>query len=102
MSPLERVTVTLPREIIEAMDRMTANRSRFILEAVQRELNRRRRETLSQSLRSPMSGSPEMLEEDFETWAGTVADKESTDLVDMNAGRSVHWVPGTGWVEDQK
>ena len=41
--PAERVTVTLPAEVVEDIDRQERNRSRFVLEAVRRELKRRQR-----------------------------------------------------------
>ena len=46
----ERVTITLPGDLVEGIDRLERNRSRFIAGAVQRELARRRREALLQSL----------------------------------------------------
>lgn len=42
MPTTERVTVTLPAEMIEHIDRFEKNRSRFIAKAVEHELARRR------------------------------------------------------------
>lgn len=49
----ERVTVTMPAELIAGIDRIEANRSRFIAEAVRHELQRRQRLELLRSLDSP-------------------------------------------------
>jgi metal-responsive CopG/Arc/MetJ family transcriptional regulator len=49
----ERVTVTLPADVLEGIDRLERNRSRFIAQAVDRELARRRREALHDSIKSP-------------------------------------------------
>ena len=46
MSTVDRVTVTLPTELVSQIDRIEKNRSRFMLLAVRRELRRRRREEL--------------------------------------------------------
>ncbi len=53
MASTERVTVTLPIELVERIDRYERNRSRFITEAVEHELVRRRRLELLRSLKSP-------------------------------------------------
>jgi metal-responsive CopG/Arc/MetJ family transcriptional regulator len=42
MATTERVTVTLPVELVENIDRYERNRSRFIAEAVEHEFGRRR------------------------------------------------------------
>jgi hypothetical protein len=47
MPTTERVTVTLPIDLLEGIDRFEHNRSRFIVQAVERELVRRRREGLA-------------------------------------------------------
>ena len=41
--PTERVTVTMPGELVAGIDRIEGNRSRFIAEAVRHELQRRHR-----------------------------------------------------------
>jgi metal-responsive CopG/Arc/MetJ family transcriptional regulator len=47
MPPNERITVTLPAEVVRDIDRLEKNRSKFVLEAVRHELKRRRREISS-------------------------------------------------------
>ena len=95
----ERVTVTLPAEVVEDIDRRERNRSRFILEAVRRELRRRQRQELNRSLQNPHPETSELADAGFEEWAARLPDEKASDLVDVHAGRSVRWVPGRGWVE---
>jgi hypothetical protein len=95
----ERVTVTLPTEVVEDIDRRERNRSRFVLDAVRRELKRRQREELRRSLENAHPETSALAEAGFADWAARLPDEESSDLVDARAGRSVHWVPGRGWIE---
>jgi len=53
----ERVTITLPREVVRDVDRLAGDRSRFIREAVRNELARR--QALPPSPAQPYSGSSE-------------------------------------------
>ena len=53
MARTERVTVTLPAEVVREVDRREQNRSRFVLEAIQHELERRRRDALRRSIETP-------------------------------------------------
>ena len=98
----ERVTVTLPAEVVRDIDRVEKNRSRFVLEAVRHELQRRRREQLKRSLRSPHPESEQLAEQGFEDWAGSLPAEDAADLVDLKAGTPVRWVPGEGWMEARK
>lgn len=43
MANVQRVTVTLPDDLLKEIDRRESNRSKFVAEAVHRELERRRR-----------------------------------------------------------
>ena len=95
----ERVTVTLPGELVEEIDRRERNRSRFVLDAVRRELKRRRREELKRSLRNPHTESSVLADAGLEEWASRLPEEATTDLVDPRAGRAVRWVPGRGWLE---
>jgi post-segregation antitoxin (ccd killing protein) len=99
MATTERVTVTLPIDLVERIDRLERNRSRFITEAVEHELVRRRREGLLRSLASPHPEAAELAETGLADWGASLpADDES--LVDESAGRPVRWVEGQGWVEE--
>ncbi len=95
----ERVTVTLPVELVEDIDRREHNRSRFVLEAVRRELKRRRREELNRSLQKPHPETSELADAGFEEWGSRLPEEKASDLVDVRAGRSVRWMPGRGWIE---
>ena len=99
MATTERVTVTLPVDLVAGIDRFERNRSRFITEAVEHELNSRRRDGLLRSLKSPHPEAAESAEAGFAAWAsGLPAGDES--LVDVSAGKPVRWVEGQGWTED--
>ena len=60
MASTERVTVTLPAELVKEIDHFERNRSRFIAEAVERELVRRRRAGLLRSLEHPHPEAAEL------------------------------------------
>jgi hypothetical protein len=92
----ERVTVTLPKEIIRDIDRQERNRSRFVLQAVERELERRRKEELRRSLRAPHKDGNGIAEAGFTEWADGLPEGDE-DLVDIRSGVSVIWIPGKGW-----
>lgn len=99
MVTTERVTVTLPADLVRDIDRLERNRSRFILEAVRRELQRRRREELERSLRHPHPDSAHLAEAGFDEWAQSLPAEDALGLVDASAGTPVRWIPEEGWVE---
>ena len=96
---VERVTVSLPDDLLRDIDRQEKNRSKFVAEAVRRELERRRRIELERSLANPHPDSVELAEQGFEDWTTLLPDEDAGGLVDMTAGREVRWVPGEGWEE---
>lgn len=100
MASLERVTITLPDNLVRDIDRLENNRSRFVAEAVRRELDRRRREELHRSLRNPHPESIELAEQGFDDWARSLPEEDAESLVDMSAVKPVRWIPGEGWVEE--
>jgi Arc/MetJ-type ribon-helix-helix transcriptional regulator len=93
--PTERVTVTMPKEIVEEIDAMTKNRSRFIVDAVRHELERQRREELLVSLRNPHEESLQVADLGMDDWSAGLPD--DADLVDPTSGRAVRWRAGEGW-----
>ncbi len=99
MATNERVTVTLPAQLVEDIEHFERNRSRFILEAVERELARRRRDELLRSLRSPHPEASELADMGLVEWAASMSTGDEA-LVDMSAGKSVRWVEGQGWEEE--
>ena len=97
MATSDRVTVTLPTEVVQEIDRRERNRSRFVLGAVRRELLRRRREELRRSLRTPHPDSVRLAESGIGEWARGLPREKTEDLVDLEKGTAVRWVPGRGW-----
>lgn len=98
MPTTERVTVTLPAELVQSIDRLEKNRSRFIAEAVEHELDRRRREGLRRSLEHPHPEAAELADAGLDEWAASLP--EDDGLVDMATGKPVRWVEGEGWIEE--
>jgi hypothetical protein len=92
----ERVTVTLPADLVRDIDRLEKNRSKFIQEAARRELERRRRDELARSLRSPHPDATELTEAGFEDWASSLPEEDAAGLVDLQAGTEVRALRGRG------
>lgn len=102
MAGVERVTVTLPNDLVRDIDRREKNRSKFVAEAVRHELDRRRRAELCRSLHNPHSESTELAEQGLEEWTRGLPEEDTDALVDPGAGRPVRWVSGEGWVEGRE
>jgi len=100
--PTERVTVTLPSELLRKIDRMEKNRSAFILEAARRELERRRRAELRRSVRSPHPETEELAQAGFDDWARGLPNEDIDELVNVRTGTGVKWIPGRGWIKASK
>ena len=99
MSVVDRITVTLPKDLVRDIDRKEKNRSKFVGEAVRNELDRRRREELRRSLDNPHPESAELAEEGLAEWQRGLPDEDTEGLVDCRVGKPVRWVSGEGWVE---
>jgi len=97
-SPYERVTVTMPAELVAGVDRYESNRSRFITEAVRHELKRRRHLELLRSLDEPHPDSLATAALGLEAW-GEALPTEDSDLLDPTAGRPLRWSANQGWQE---
>ena len=100
MAGAERVTVTLPADLVQQIDRVERNRSRFIAEAVEQELRRRRREALLRSISDPHPETTELADASLGDWTSDLLAEEN--LVDGAAGTAVRWVEGTGWVRERQ
>lgn len=98
--PSDRVTVTLPPDLLRDMDRRAPNRSKFIQEAVHHELLRLRREELERSLSAPHPESERVAEMGVAEWASRLPDDDAAELLDLEHGSEVRWTPGEGWTED--
>lgn len=99
MATTERVTVTLPLDLVRDIDRVEANRSKFVAEAVRHELARRRREGLRRSLAAPHSETADFADEGMTEWAKSLPAEDAEGLVDVSKGKPVRWTPGEGWIE---
>lgn len=95
MANTERVTITLPKDLLEEVDRLGGNRSRFIAQAVQQALYERERAAFRLSLENPHPESEAMAELGFAEWASQ--DFDDHDLVDMSLATPVRWTPDVGW-----
>jgi len=95
----ERITVTLPGELLYEMDRIDSNRSRFVREAIRQNLDYRRQQALAESLAEPHADLRELESLGFVDWAGEGVEE---DLVDPHAGTPVRWEEGRGWVEGEE
>ena len=92
----ERVTITLPADLLQEVDQLERNRSRFIAEAVQHEVARRRRAALMESVGSPHPETTQLIDTGLADW--DLPDDES--LVDPSGGTAVRWVEGQGWIKE--
>src|SRR5712692_8380559 len=99
MAIVERVTVTLPNDLVRDIDRREKNRSKFVAEAVRNELDRRRRAELRRSLQNPHPESSVLAEQGLEEWARSLPEEDTATLVDSSRGTPVCWIAGEGWVE---
>ncbi len=99
MPTTERVTVTLPAELVQSIDRFDRNRSHFIGEALRHEIHWRCHEELLRSLEAPHSESLEHAELGLAQWSEKLLSHEEDQVVNEAEGKAVRWVEGTGWVE---
>jgi Arc/MetJ-type ribon-helix-helix transcriptional regulator len=98
----ERVTVTLPNDLVRDIDLRERNRSKFVAEAVRHELDRRRRTELRRSLRNPHPETAELAEQGLAEWARGLPEEDTEALVDWSVGKPVRWAPGEGWIEGRE
>ena len=101
MASVERVTVTLPDELVREIDRREKNRSKFVADAVRRELDHRRRLELRRSLQNPHPESLELAEQGLDEWSQELPEEDAQSLIDTRTLKPIRWVPGQGWVEDR-
>jgi Arc/MetJ-type ribon-helix-helix transcriptional regulator len=99
MPDIERVTVTLPNDLLRDIDRREKNRSKFVAEAVRNELDRRRRAELLRSLWNPHPESVALADQGLEEWAAGLPEEDTEQLVNASAGTPVRWVAAEGWIE---
>jgi len=95
---MERVTVTLPADLVEKIDQLERNRSRFIAEAVEHELAQRRRDALRQSVQDPHPETTGLFDMGLSEWIAELPSDET--LVDASVGTPVRWIEGQGWTKE--
>jgi hypothetical protein len=95
---MERVTVTLPADLVQRIDQLERNRSRFIAEAVEHELAQRRRDALLHSVQNPHPETTEFADDGLGDWVSDLQADEA--LVDASAGTAVRWIEGQGWIKE--
>lgn len=95
---MERVTVTLPADLVDRIDQVERNRSRFIAQAVERELAQRRRDALLQSVQNPHPETTNLVDIGLSDWVNDLPSDEA--LVDANGGTPIRWVEGQGWIKE--
>ena len=98
--PAERVTVTMPAELVAGIDRIERNRSRFIAEAVRHELQRRRRLELLRSLEAPHPDTAATASLGLAAWVEGLPSGDD-DLLDPHGGAAVNCIPDSGWQESE-
>ena len=86
-----------PTMFVRVKVRLEKNRSKFLQEAARHELERRRRDLLARSLRSPHPDTADLAEAGFQDWASSLPEEDAAGLVNLQAGAAVHWAPGAGW-----
>jgi hypothetical protein len=99
LAAVDRVTVTLPKDLVRDIDRREKNRSKFIADAVRNELDRRRRDELRRSLDNPHPESAELARQGLEEWTNSLPEEDAAALVDSSSAKPIRWVSGQGWVE---
>jgi post-segregation antitoxin (ccd killing protein) len=99
MMGCERVTVTLPIELIEQIDRIERNRSKFVAVAIRNELSRRQLEHFRASLDNAHCDAAELTELGLDDWA-TGYPPETEGIAERNAGSRVRWIEPHGWFKE--
>ena len=102
MAGVQRVTVTLPNDLVRDIDRREKNRSKFVAQAVRHELDRRRRAEFRRSLQNPHPESAVLAEQGLEEWTRGLPAEDAEALVVSSLGKAVRWVAGEGWLEECK
>ena len=75
MAGVERVTVTLPDDLLRDIDRREKNRSKFVAEAVRHELDHRRRTELHRRCKTPTPKAPCLPSRDWRNGPGACPKK---------------------------
>jgi len=94
---VERVTVSLPADLLLELDRRSKNRSAFVQEAVLREIGRRVRLELLDSGRNPHPETLAYAGESLDEWATMLPKEDTTKMYDPKKVTPLRWIEGKGW-----
>lgn len=98
MASSERITVTLPSNLLHGIDARSRNRSSYVQKALRHEFERESQLKLKESLDSPHPATGSFEDSEYQAWFNSIP-AEDTDFIDREAGVSVRWVAGSGWEE---
>lgn len=99
MSTVKRVLITLPPDLIDAIDKADHNRSGFLARAARRELKRLERKALERSLEQRVGDAElgELEQAGLADWAAQLPEDDTAAMIDESAFEPVRWKPGKGW-----
>jgi hypothetical protein len=97
----ERVTISLPEEMVQEIDGRERNRSRFVQRAIAGELERLRQQELQRSLDNPHTDSEVVAETGFSEWADQAA-ADDQELLDASSGKEIRWDADRGWIKEEE
>lgn len=93
----QRISVSLPEELVNEIDRSAPDRDSFVAEAVKHELTRRQKDGLQASLEYPHAKTLLVAEAPLCEWPEGVPADEWSDVLDEDSGEEIRWVEGKGW-----
>ena len=93
----QRITLTLPSEVVTAIDRTTHDRDSFVTDAVRHEIDRRKEAQLRRSLDGPHPETSELAVSPSSNWPAGVPRDEWDDLLTSDLGEEIRWEEGKGW-----
>ena len=77
------MTINIPTSMIQRIDRVETDRDKFVYEAVHRELERRRQDSLRQSLGDPRAEATELAEVGLVDWARHLPEDDVARLLGL-------------------
>lgn len=93
----QRITLTLPSEVVTAIDRTTHDRDSFVTDAVRHEIDRRREDQLQRSLDRPHPETSMANKSVPRDWPTGVPHDEWDELLTSELGQDICWEEEKGW-----
>lgn len=93
----QRIALTLPSEVISAIDRTTHDRDSFVADAVRHEIDRRKEAQLRRSLDSPHPETSKAAGSPLPNWPTGVPRNEWDELLTSELGEEIRWEERKGW-----